>query len=359
MNSIGNESTRSRKGRGAVSNADSRYSEQRREAVDDGWLMDEWTDPGVRTVVRRDTSRTIVATNRSPDVPFDQSINPYRGCEHGCIYCFARPTHAYLDLSPGLDFETRLFYKPDAARLFLEALSRPGYRCRVIALGTNTDPYQPVERRFGVMRSILEVCAETRHPVAITTKSSRIEKDLDLLQDLARDNLVTVSISVTTLDTTLARRLEPRASAPGRRLQAIERLAAAGIPVSVSVAPVIPVLTDPEMETIMAEAAARGAGSAGYILLRLPREVKDLFKEWLREHYPDSAGHIMSVIRQSRQGRENDAAFGRRRRGTGVFAELVAKRFRLAARRCELDRGLPELNARDFRRPGAQLGLDL
>ncbi len=342
-----------------MSNTDSRYSAQHREAVDDGWLTDDPADSGVRTTVRRDTSRTIIATNRSPDVPFDQSINPYRGCEHGCIYCFARPTHAYLDLSPGLDFETRLFYKPDAARLLLEALSRPGYRCRVIALGTNTDPYQPIERRFGVMRSILEVCARTRHPVAITTKSSRIEKDIDVLQDLARDNLVSVSVSVTTLDNTLARQLEPRASAPGRRLQAIERLAAGGIPVSVSVAPVIPVLTDPEMETIMAEASARGARSAGYILLRLPREVKDLFKEWLREHYPDRAGHIMSVIRQSRQGRENDAVFGRRRRGTGVFAELVANRFKLAARRCELDRSPPELNAQDFRRPGAQLGLDL
>ncbi|MDZ7840527.1 MAG: PA0069 family radical SAM protein [Gammaproteobacteria bacterium] len=359
MNSIKSESTRSRKGRGAVSNTDSRYSEHRRETMDDGWLVNESADSRVPTIVHRDTSRTIVATNRSPDVPFDQSINPYRGCEHGCIYCFARPTHAYLDLSPGLDFETRLFYKPDAARLFLAALSRPGYRCRVIALGTNTDPYQPIERRFGVMRSILEVCAHTRHPIGITTKSSRIEKDLDLLQDLARDNLVSVSISVTTLDTTLARKLEPRASAPGRRLQAIERLAVAGIPVSVSVAPVIPVLTDPEMETIMAEAAARGAGSAGYILLRLPREVKDLFKEWLREHYPHRAGHIMSVIRQSRQGRENDAAFGRRRRGTGVFAELVAKRFRLAARRLELDGGPPGLNSQSFRRPGAQMGLDL
>jgi len=326
--------------------------------VDDGWGSVEPDEPAVRTTVQRDTSRSIIAGNRSPDVPFDQSINPYRGCEHGCIYCFARPTHAYLDLSPGLDFETRLFYKPDAARLFLEALSQPAYRCRVIALGTNTDPYQPIEKRFGIMRSILEVCAQTRHPIGITTKSSRIEKDLDILRDLARDKLVSVSISVTTLDKDLARRLEPRASAPARRLQAIERLAAAGVPVSVSVAPVIPVLTDPEMEGIMAEAAARGAGGAGYILLRLPREVKDLFKQWLNAHCPDRAAHIMSVIRQSRQGRENDAAFGRRRRGSGVFAEMIARRFRLACRRYSLDGGAMELNTREFRKPGAQLDLD-
>ncbi len=292
-------------------------------------------------------------------MPFDQSINPYRGCEHGCIYCFARPTHAYLDLSPGLDFETRLFYKPDAAALFRQALSRPGYRCRVIALGTNTDPYQPIEKRFGLMRGILEVCAETRHPVGITTKSSRVENDLDLLRDLAGDGLVSVSISVTTLDKTLARHLEPRASAPARRLETIERLAAAGVPVSVSVAPVIPVLTDPEMETILAEAASRGARGAGYILLRLPLEVKDLFKEWLREHYPDRAAHIMSVIRQSRQGRENDAEFGRRRRGTGVFADLIAERFRLAARQHGLDSGVPALSTANFRKPGAQLDLGL
>jgi len=348
-----------RRGRGAVSNADNRYAERRHEAVDDGWHAGDPDAPFVRTTVQKDATRTIVARNRSPDVPFDQSINPYRGCEHGCIYCFARPTHAYLDLSPGMDFETRLFYKPDAARLFREALSRPGYRCRVIALGTNTDPYQPVEKRFGVMRQILEVCAQTRHPVGITTKSSRIEHDLDLLRDLACDNLVSVAVSVTTLDKTLARRLEPRATAPGRRLETIGRLAAAGVPVTVSVAPVIPVLTDPEMETIMREAANRGARSAGYILLRLPGEVKDLFKQWLQAHYPERAAHIMSVIRQSRRGRENDAAFGRRRRGSGVFAELIAKRFRLAARRHGLDRGHPELNAVSFRRPGDQLTLGL
>lgn len=348
-----------RKGRGAVGNTDSRYSERQHEAVDDGWGMEEPDVPGIRTTVRKDTSRSIIAENRSPDVPFDQSINPYRGCEHGCIYCFARPTHAYLDLSPGLDFETRLFYKPDAAVLFRDALARPGYRCRVIALGTNTDPYQPIEKRFGLMRGILEVCAQTRHPIGITTKSSRIEKDLDLLRDLARDQLVSVSISVTTLDKTLARRLEPRASAPARRLETLERLAAAGVPVSVSVAPVIPVLTDQEMEAIMADAASRGARGAGYILLRLPREVKDLFKEWLHEHYPDRAEHIMSVIRQSRQGRENDAEFGRRRRGTGAFAELIAKRFQLAARRYGLDSGPAALNTASFRKPGAQLDLDI
>lgn len=361
MPSTGGGTIQSRKGRGAVSNADSRYSHHQHQAVDDGWGVNEHAGdvPALRTTVQKDTTRSIIAENRSPDVPFDQSINPYRGCEHGCIYCFARPTHAYLDLSPGLDFETRLFYKPDAARLFLEAIARPGYRCRVIALGTNTDPYQPIERRFGVMRSILEACVQTRHPIGITTKSSRIEKDLDLLSDLARAQLVSVSISVTTLDKELARHLEPRASAPARRLQAIERLADAGVPVSVSVAPVIPVLTDPEMETIMAEAASRGARSAGYILLRLPLEVKDLFKQWLREHYPDRAAHIMSVIRQSRGGRENDAEFGLRRRGSGVFADMIAKRFRLATRRYALDAGVPELNTHHFRKPGTQLDLEL
>ncbi|MGA8262715.1 MAG: PA0069 family radical SAM protein [Arenicellales bacterium] len=356
--------THARKGRGAVSNPDSRYAKWRHEADDDGWDEGHGEGQGeaeerpLRTTVQKDTTRTIIARNQSPDVPFDQSINPYRGCEHGCIYCFARPTHAYLDLSPGLDFETRLFYKPDAARLFLDALSKPAYRCRVIALGTNTDPYQPIERRFGIMRGILEVCARTRHPIGITTKSSRIERDLDLLQDLARDNLVGVAVSVTTLDPVLARRLEPRAASPARRLQTIERLAAAGIPVSVSVAPIIPVLTDPEMEAILEAASSRGARGAGYILLRLPGEVKDLFKQWLREHYPDRAEHIMSVIRQSRRGLENDSQFWSRRRGTGAFADLIAQRFRLSVRRFGLDRGWPPLSTAHFQRPGAQLGLD-
>lgn len=345
------------KGRGAVSNADSRYAGWARHAEDDGWEAGERESGRLRTTVQRDASRTIIAKNSSPDVPFEQSINPYRGCEHGCIYCFARPTHAYLDLSPGLDFETRLFYKPDAAKLFTEALRRPSYRCRVIALGTNTDPYQPIEKRFGIMREILEVCAKTRHPIAVTTKSSRVEKDLDVLRDLASENLVSVAISVTTLNKELARRLEPRATAPARRLETIENLSDAGIPVSVSVAPVIPVLTDPEMESILEEAASRGARSAGYILLRLPREVKDLFKQWLREHYPDCEAHVMSVIRQSRQGRENDSAYGRRRRGTGVFAGLIAQRFRLATRQCGLDRARSALNTESFQKPGGQRDL--
>lgn len=347
------------KGRGAASNADSRFMAYGHEATDDGWSRGDEAAPKRRTTVQRDTTRSIIAENRSPDVPFDQSINPYRGCEHGCIYCFARPTHAYLDLSPGLDFESRLFYKPDAARLFEEALSRPGYRCRPIALGTNTDPYQPIEKRFRIMRSILDVCVRTRHPIGITTKSGRIEEDLDRLRDLARDNLVSVAVSITTLDNALASRLEPRASAPARRLDTVERLASAGIPVTVSVAPVIPVLTDPEMESILEAAAERGALSAGYILLRLPREVKDLFKQWLAEHYPERAEHIMSVIRQSRQGRENDARFGTRRRGTGVFAALIARRFDVAARRLGLERGGVELNTQCFRKPGAQLDLDI
>ncbi len=350
---------RVRKGRGAVSNADGRYSAWQHEVEDDGWEQCDRDEPSLRTTVQKDTTRCIIAENKSPDVPFDQSINPYRGCEHGCIYCFARPTHAYLDLSPCLDFETRLFYKPDAARLFLDAISRPSYRCRTIALGTNTDPYQPIERRFGIMRGIVEVCVRTRHPIGITTKSSRIERDLDLLTDLARDGLVGVAMSVTTLDKDLARRLEPRAAAPARRLETIERLAAAGVPVSVSVAPVIPVLTDSEMEAILEAAAARGARCAGYILLRLPREVKVLFKQWLGEHCPDRAEHVMSVIRQSRQGRENDTEFGRRRRGTGEFAELIAQRFGLATRRLGLNRTWPSLNTDRFRKPGAQLELGI
>lgn len=342
-----------------MSNADTRYAQWRHESVDDGWGTGEEAPRRLRTTVQKDTTRSIIAENRSPDVPFDQSINPYRGCEHGCIYCFARPTHAYLDLSPGQDFETRLFYKPEAGRLFRAAVARPGYRCRVIALGTNTDPYQPIERRYALMREILEVCSETRHPIGITTKSSRVERDLDLLQDLARDHLVSVSVSVTTLDVELARRLEPRATAPARRLETIRLLSEAGIPVMVSVAPIIPVLTDPEMESIMERAAECGARGASYILLRLPREVKDLFKQWLIAHYPDRAGHIMSVIRQSRQGRDNDAAFGRRRRGTGAFAELIAGRFQLARRRLRLDGGIAPLNLRAFRKPGAQIGLNI
>ncbi|MDH3282667.1 MAG: PA0069 family radical SAM protein [Gammaproteobacteria bacterium] len=344
--------TELRKARGAVSNRDSRFESVQHVSVDDGWNSLEQTLPRLRTTVTADSSRTIIAHNQSPDVPFEQSINPYRGCEHGCVYCFARPTHAYLGLSPGLDFESRLFYKSDAQALLRRALCARGYRCRVLALGTDTDPYQPIERRYRIMRQILEVLNEAEHPVCITTKSSLVERDLDLLAVMADKNLISVSISVTTLDHEVARLLEPRATAPLRRLKIIERLAQAGIPVNCSVAPIIPVLTDPEIESILAAAAKAGAANATYILLRLPREVRDLFVEWLNVHFPHQAVHVMNVIRQSRQGRDNDAEFGRRRRGTGVFAEMIAKRFRLAVKRCGLDGPVPDLDTTRFVKPG-------
>lgn len=340
-----------RKGRGAVSNVDGRFEAWSHEPLDDGWGVQDEAPPPLRTTVTEDASRTIIARNKSPDVPFDQSINPYRGCEHGCIYCFARPTHAHLGLSPGLDFESRLFVKPKAAALLRQALAVPAYRCRVLVLGTNTDAYQPIERRYRVMREILEVLAETGHPVGITTKSSLVERDIDVLADMARRDLAVVSISITTLDHSLARRLEPRATAPRRRLQTIQRLAEAGIPVNVSVAPIIPVLTDIEMEAILKRAAEASACSASYILLRLPLEVKDLFKEWLTTHYPQRADHVMSVMRQMRGGRENDASFTTRRRGTGPFAELIARRFQVAINRLSLDRTPPKLSTAHFRAP--------
>ncbi len=350
-----------RKGRGAVSNRSGRFESVRHVGLDDGWEDADGRLHPLRTTVTADRSRSIIARNRSPDVPFDQSINPYRGCEHGCIYCFARPTHEYLGLSAGLDFESRLFYKPDAPLLLRRALQAAGYRCRGLALGTNTDPYQPIERRYRIMRRILEVLSESRHPVTITTKSSLIERDIDLLASMAKADLVSVSVSITTLDHGLARILEPRATSPQRRLKTMETLGDAGIPVICSVAPVIPVLTDPELESILAAAAGRGATGAGYILLRLPGAVRDLFVEWLDTHFPDRAAHVMSIIRQSRGGRDNDSAFGRRKRGTGVFAEMFAHRFRLAIRRHGLDGTPPSLDVSRFVKPqpdtGAQLDL--
>jgi DNA repair photolyase len=341
-----------RRGRGAVSNQAGRFESIRHAAIDDGWdSADEL--PPLRTRVTVDRSRSIIARNSSPDVPFDQSVNPYRGCEHGCVYCFARPTHAYLGLSAGLDFESRLFVKPDAARLLRDALRRPGYRCRVLALGTNTDPYQPIERRYRVMRQILELLAECSHPVSITTKSGLVERDIDLLAEMARCNLAQVSVSLTTLDRDLARRLEPRAAAPHRRLETIRRLSEAGIPVNVSVAPIIPLLTDPELETVLDAAVSAGAGSASYILLRLPLEVRELFEEWLADHYPLKAGHVMSLIRQCRGGRENDSTFGRRKRGAGPVAQLIRQRFQRARRHAGLDAAPPELDAGRFAAPAA------
>ncbi len=347
------------KGRGAVSNASGRFEARQREAFDDGWNapLDEARP---KTEVQADSSRSVLVYNQSPDLPFDRSLNPYRGCEHGCIYCFARPTHAYLGLSPGLDFETRLFSKPDAAALLEAALRKPGYRPATLALGVNTDAYQPVERQLGITRSVLEVLQRFRHPLAIVTKSALVERDIDILAEMASDHLVSVHISVTTLDPALARRLEPRAAAPHRRLQTIGRLAAAGIPVAVLAAPVIPVLTDPELDTILAAANNAGARSASYILLRLPLEVSPLFQQWLEAHYPLKAGHVMTRVRDTRGGKDYDSRFGVRMRGSGAFAEMIAQRFALACRRLGLQPRDYDLDCSAFRVPagsGDQLGL--
>ncbi|MEW6613151.1 MAG: PA0069 family radical SAM protein [Pseudomonadota bacterium] len=339
------------KGRGAGSNPDGRYESRTRAALDDGWGSLDAEAPPLRTTVAMDAARTVITYNRSPDIPFDRSINPYRGCEHGCVYCFARPTHAYLGLSPGLDFESRLFAKPDAAALLAGELRRPGYRCQPIAMGTNTDPYQPVEQRWRITRQLLELLAACRHPVSIVTKSALIERDLDLLAPMAADGLAEVFISVTTLDRALARRLEPRAAAPQRRLDTLRALSAAGIPTGVLVAPVIPALTDAELEAILQACAEAGARSAAYVLLRLPLEVKALFREWLQMHAPLKAGHVMQLLREARGGRDNDPRFGERMRGNGAYADMLRQRFRLACRRLGLNRTAIELDTGQFRPP--------
>lgn len=341
-----------RKGRGATSNRDSRFHRLRHESVDDGWAPEEAGPAPVRTHLERDRSRSVLNRVRSPDLPFDRTINPYRGCEHGCIYCYARPSHAQLGYSPGLDFESRIVYKPDAAALLRAELARPGYRCRPVALGGNTDIYQPAERRLGITRALLEVLAEHRHPLTMVTKSGLVLRDLDLLVSLARERLCQVSISLTTLDHGLARTLEPRTVAPRRRLEVIRRLAQAGVSVGVLVAPVIPVLTDPELETVLAAAREAGATFAGYTLLRLPGEVAELFGEWLSHHHPLRARHVMTQVRATRGGRDSDSAFGRRLRGTGPVADAIAQRFRLAHARLRYAPA-PPLNSEDFRVPGA------
>ncbi|HYW05213.1 MAG TPA: PA0069 family radical SAM protein [Gammaproteobacteria bacterium] len=346
-----------RKGRGAASNRDSRYHLLRHESFDDGWPPGEEPEP-LRTRLERDTSRSIINRVRSPDLPFDRTINPYRGCEHGCIYCYARPSHARLGYSPGLDFESRIVCKPDAAALLREELARPGYVCRPIALGGNTDIYQPVERRLGITRSLLEVLREHCHPLTLVTKSALVLRDVDLLSEMAERALCQVMISVTTLDHGLARRMEPRAAAPARRLEVIRRLAAAGIPVGVLVAPVIPVLTDPEMESVLARAREAGASFAGYTLLRLPGEVAELFPEWLSHHRPGQAAHVMNAIRDTRGGRDSDSAFGRRMRGTGPLADAIAQRFRLAHARSRFV-SAPPLDTEAFRVPGSGSQLSL
>ncbi len=348
-----------RRGRGVVSNRSGRFEAQTRLAVDDGWDRDEDLPP-LRTEVAIDASRTVIARNTSPDIPFDRSINPYRGCEHGCVYCFARPSHAYLGLSPGLDFETKLLAKPDAPRLLAAELARPGYRPAPIAIGTNTDPYQPVEKRLRIMRGILEVLAEARHPVTVVTKGTLVTRDADILGAMGRENLARVGISLTSLDRRLSRRMEPRAAAPERRLAMIRALTDAGCPVRAMLAPVIPGLNDAEIEALLAAARDAGAVAASYIVLRLPGEVAGLFREWLAEAYPDRAARVMRGVRALHGGRDYDPGWGRRMSGGGVEAELIARRFALARARLDLARSLPPLDVSRFRPPvpvGGQLEL--
>jgi len=359
------------KGRGTTAQPANRFAKERVEAVDDGWETSPadggvpwetvsggpaWFDPDgeapahPQTTVTEERARSIVSHNDSPDVGFDSSINPYRGCEHGCIYCFARPTHAYLDLSPGLDFETKLYAKTNAAERLRVELARPKYRVSTIALGINTDAYQPSERSYRITRSVLEVLAEARHPVSIITKNALVERDLDLLAPMAREGLATVSFSVTTLDNHLAAKMEPRASAPHAKLRAMRALHEAGVPVGVMVAPVIPAITDPELETILEAAKASGAVSAGYVLLRLPHEIKDLFRDWLAQRFPDRAAHVMSLIRQMSGGKDYNPQFGARMRGAGPFAQLLQRRFLLATTRLGFGR-LPALRCDLFVAP--------
>ena len=340
------------KGRGAADNPRGRFEKLEREREDD-----DHVESHPRTVITLQQARSIVSRNDSPDLPFSQSINPYQGCEHGCIYCYARPTHSYLGLSPGLDFETKLFAKENAAALLREALSRPDYRPELISLGANTDPYQPVERKLRITRSVLEVLWEFRHPVGIVTKGSFIERDLDLLEPMAAEGLVQVFVSIGTLDGEIARTLEPRAAAPYRRVETVRRLSAAGVRCGVLVAPIIPFLNDKDMEAVLEAVAESGARAAGFTLLRLPWEVRDLFKSWLEQHVPLKAAHIMARIRDMRGGRENDPEFGSRMRGEGRYAELLRDRFEVACRRLKLnlDKGY-RVETGKFRRPPAAQG---
>ncbi len=349
-------------GRGARTNATGRYEPQARVLFDDGWTREDQEPLPIRTTVQEDATRTIIARNKSPDISFDRSINPYRGCEHGCVYCFARPTHAYLGLSPGVDFESRLFVKPDAAQLLAAELRAPSYRPKVIAMGTNTDPYQPIERNWKVTRSILQVLAEFRNPTGIVTKSTLIQRDIDILAPMAEQNLARVAVSITTLDRKLARAMEPRAATPEKRLETIRALTEAGIPTAVMTAPIIPALNDSEMENILAAAVEAGATQAGSVMLRLPLEIKDLFREWLEAHAPDKAKHVMSLVRQMRGGKDYDSEWGTRMRGTGPYARLIAEHFAIATRRLGLNKSHRPLDVSKFRRPptiGDQLALAL
>ncbi len=350
-----------RKGRGAASNVSGRFEAEQRVAFDDGWGAADEDPVPLTTTLTVNSTRTIIARNESPDIGFDRSINPYRGCEHGCIYCYARPSHAYLGLSPGLDFESRLFYKPQAAALLAAELRKKGYACRPIALGSNTDPYQPVERRLGVTRSILEVLRDFRHPVTIVTKSALVRRDLDILAAMAKDRLAIVTVSVTTLDRMLARRMEPRAATPERRLETIAALTDAGVPTGVLAAPMIPALNDSEMEQILERAYEAGATSAGYTLLRLPLELKALFREWLEAHFPDRAAHVLSLVAQAHGGRLYNSAWSKRMTGAGPYADMLRVRFDRACRRLGLNqRTTKPLDTTRFHpppQPGDQLKL--
>lgn len=348
-----------RHGRGTLTNRAGRFERQRPAATDDGWNSLDIKPDVLRTQVLRDSTRGILARNQSPDVPFDRSINPYRGCEHGCVYCFARPTHAYLGMSAGLDFETKIFIKPDAANLLETELRKKGYRPSVIAMGTNTDPYQPLEKERKITRSILEVLARFQHPVAIVTKSHLVTRDLDILGPMAAKGLAKVSLSITTLDHRLARSMEPRASTPGRRLDAIRELKAAGVPAGVLFAPAIPGLNDQEMESILEASSDAGADEAGYVVLRLPLEVKDLFQEWLAENTPHRAGRIMSLIRSMNDGRDYHPAWGSRQVGRGPYADALSKRFSLAVRRFRMNAKSNGLSSTKFRVPADKRGCQL
>jgi len=348
-----------RRGRGAESNVSGRYEPLSRVLFDDGWnSIDEL--PPLKTSVQEERARKIITTNDSPDISFDRSINPYRGCEHGCAYCFARPTHAYMGLSPGLDFETRLFAKPNAAKLLEKELAKPGYEPRTIAIGTNTDPYQPIEKRYRIMREVLEVLDAANHPVGIVTKSALVLRDIDILARMAERNLAKVALSVTTRDRRLARAMEPRAATPERRLGAIRLLSEAGIPTTVMVAPIIPALNEPEIERILDAAHAAGAREAGYVLLRLPLEVRDVFKEFLEREYPDRAEHVMSLIRSMRGGKDYDSAWGTRMKGDGPYAWQIGRRFEIACRKLGLNASRRSLRTDLFKPPvpeGGQLQL--
>jgi len=343
------------KGRGSASRPDQRFQELQREWVDDGWDSLEILPEKVTTTLEVDNARSIISYNESPDVGFDRSINPYRGCEHGCIYCFARPTHAWLGLSPGLDFESRLFYKPEAAKLLRKELGKRGYQCSPMAVGINTDAYQPAEKKLGITRQCLEVLSEAKHPIAIVTKSALIERDMDILAPMAERNLVHVAVSLTTLDRDLSRKMEPRAAAPQRRLETIRRLNEAGIPVMAFIAPVIPVLTDHELENLLAAAHEVGATTAAYVLLRLPYELKELFEQWLQQHAPLKASHVLQRIYDSRGGKAYDASFGQRMVGTGPFADLIRQRFHIAVKRNGYGES-PPLDCSQFIPPPANEG---